>query len=221
MKSPPAGLTPNTGFSRLAAIDALRGLVMVIMALDHVRDFFHAGAMAGASPTNLSQTTPILFFTRWITHFCLPVFMFTAGVGIFFVGRRSENKRQLSGYLVKRGVWLIALELTVMQLLYNFNLSFNFILLLLVLWIFGICMLAMAALIHLPIRWLALISVVAIVFHNCLDGLNATRFGSGAWAWNLIHEPGVLSVGGHPVLVTYTLLPSVRSSGWNCRSGVD
>jgi uncharacterized membrane protein len=181
---------------------------MVIMALDHVRDFFPAGAMVG-SPTNLNQTTPILFFTRWITHFCLPVFMFTAGMGIFFVGRRSESKGQLSRYLVQRGIWLIVLELTAMQLLYNFNFSFSSIVLLLVLWIFGICMLTMAALIHLPVRWLAFISVVAIVFHNCLDGINAAQFGSGAWVCNLIHQPGVLSVAGHPVLVTYTLVPWV------------
>src|SRR6476661_5833852 len=134
--------TPAT---RLMSIDALRGLVMIIMALDHVRDFFHADAML-FSPTDLSRTTPTLFFTRWITHYCLPAFMFAAGMGVYLYGR-SRTKGQLSRFLWTRGLWFIALELTVMRLAYNFNFSLRFLILLLILWIFGICMLAMAALV--------------------------------------------------------------------------
>src|SRR6476469_8118397 len=124
--------------TRLLSIDALRGLVMVIMALDHVRDFFHADAMI-FSPTDLTRTTPVLFFTRWITHYCLPVFMFAAGMGIFLYGR-SRTKGELSRFLWTRGLWFIVLELTVMRFAYNFNLSSRFPIILLILWIFGICM---------------------------------------------------------------------------------
>src|SRR6266581_8657850 len=197
---------PRSG-SRLSSIDALRGAVMIVMALDHVRDFFHVGAMS-FSPTDLTQTTPALFLTRWITHFCLPVFMFAAGMGAFLFGQR-HTKSQLSRFLWTRGIWFVVLELTVMQFAYNFNFSLRFLILLLVLWIFGICMIAMAALIHLPIRWLATVSVAVIVLHNCLDGINPARFGSVSWLWNLLHQPGVIPVAGKMVLVTYTLLPWV------------
>ena len=147
--------------TRLLSIDALRGLVMVIMALDHVRDFFHADAMV-FSPTDLTRTTPVLFFTRWITHYCLPVFMFAAGMGVYLYGR-SWTKGELSRFLWTRGLWFIALELTVMRFAYNFNFSLRFLILLLILWIFGICMLAMAALVYVPVRWLAALSVAVIV----------------------------------------------------------
>jgi uncharacterized membrane protein len=193
--------------SRLSSIDALRGAVMIIMALDHVRDFFHLGAMS-FSPTDLSQTTAALFFTRWITHFCLPVFMFAAGMGAFLFGQRV-TRRQLSRFLWTRGLWFIVLELTVMQLAYNFNFSLRSLILLLVLWIFGICIIAMAALIHLPVRWLAALSVAVMVLHNSLDRINPARFGSFALVWNLLHQPGVVPVAGEMVLVSYTLLPWV------------
>jgi uncharacterized membrane protein len=212
-ETPGADSHPQPG-SRLFAIDALRGSVMIIMALDHVRDFFHIGAMS-FSPTNLNLTTPFLFFTRWITHYCLPVFMFAAGMGAFFFLQR-HSRRQLSRFLWTRGLWFIVLELTVMQLAYNFNFSFRFRILLLILWIFGICMIAMAALVYLPIRWLAVLSVAGILLHNCLDGINAMRFGSSAWAWNLLHQPGVISVGGKLALVPYTFLPwiAVMAAGF-------
>lgn len=189
---------------------------MVIMALDHVRDFFHVGAMS-FSPTDLTKTTPALFFTRWITHFCMPVFVFTAGMGAFLWGQRNHTKAQLSRFLSTRGVWFIVLELTVMQLAYNFSFSPHYTILLLVLWIFGICMIAMAALIHLPVRWLAALSVAVIVFHNCLDRIKASQFGSAAWVWNLLHQPGVVSIAGKGVLVSYPLVPwiAVMAAGFS------
>jgi len=200
--------------TRLLSIDALRGLVMVIMALDHVRDFFHADAMV-FSPTDLTRTTPVLFFTRWITHYCLPVFMFAAGMGVYLYGR-SRTKGELSRFLWTRGLWFIVLELTVMRFAYNFNFSLRFFILLLILWIFGICLLAMAALVYVPMRWLAVLSVAVIVLHNCLDGIRAQQFGSGAWAWNLLHQPGVIPVAGKMTLVTYTFLPwiAVMAAGF-------
>jgi uncharacterized membrane protein len=189
---------PST--SRLASIDALRGLVMIIMALDHTRDFFHIGAMS-FSPTDLTRTTAVLFFTRWITHFCLPVFMFTAGLGVFLYGRGKPSAR-LSRFLWTRGLWFIVLELTVMQVAYSFNLPFHFMVLLLVLWIFGLCMLAMAALIYLPVRWLAALSIAVMLLHNLLDGI-----GFKNPLWNMLHQPGVFPVAGKLVLVSYPLLP--------------
>lgn len=202
--------------SRLTSLDALRGGVMILMALDHVRDFFHAGAMS-FSPTDLAKTTTILFFTRWITHFCLPVFMFAAGAGAYLWWRQGDHtKRQLSDFLWTRGVWFVLLELTVMQLSYSFNLSPRFPVLLLILWIFGICMIVMAALVYLRMSWLLLVSVSAIALHNCLDGIQASRFGSGAWLWNIFYQPGVFTVTGKSILVTYTLLPwaAVMAAGF-------
>jgi uncharacterized membrane protein len=194
--------------SRLSSIDALRGIVMIFMALDHVRDFFHFGAMS-FSPTDLTKTTPILFFTRWITHFCMPLFMFTAGMGAFLFLQHNHTRAQLSRFLWTRGLWFILLEVTVMQLAYNFNFSSRYILLLLVLWIFGICFVVMAGLIYLPIRWLTILSVVVIVFHNCLDGIDAKRFGTAAPIWNVLHQPGVFKIGGRLVLISYPLIPWV------------
>jgi uncharacterized membrane protein len=208
----PASLAkPGT---RLLSIDALRGLVMIIMALDHVRDFFHADAMV-FSPTDLARTTPVLFFTRWMTHYCLPVFMFAAGMGVYLYGR-SHSKGELSRFLWTRGLWFIALELTVMRFAYNFNFSLRFLILLLILWIFGICLLAMAVLVYVPMRWLAALSVAVIVLHNCLDTLRAQQFGPAAWVWNLLHQPGVIPLAGKMALVTYTFLPwiAVMAAGF-------
>src|SRR3954469_10353863 len=104
----------ETSGARLTSVDAVRGAVMILMALDHVRDFFHRGAMS-FSPTDMARTTPALFITRWITHFCAPVFMFAAGAGAFLWWQRNQSKSGLSRFLWTRGIWLIILELTVMQ----------------------------------------------------------------------------------------------------------
>jgi uncharacterized membrane protein len=193
--------------TRIGSVDALRGLVMILMALDHVRDFFHRGAMT-SSPTDLSRTTPLLFFTRWVTHFCLPVFMFTAGAGAFlWWKRRDRTQGELARFLWTRGIWFVLLELTVMQLAYNFNFSAGNLILLLILWIFGLCMLAMAALVHLPVRWLAVFGIAVVAGHNLLDRFRASDFGSAAWAWMLLHQPGILKLGSRAALVTYTVLP--------------
>src|SRR5581483_11120391 len=207
---------PTKPTARLTSIDALRGLVMILMALDHVRDFFHIGAMS-FSPTDLTKTTTILFLTRWITHFCLPVFMFAAGVGAFLWLRRGgRTNRQLSFFLWTRGLWFVVLELTVMQFAYDFNISARYPIFLLILWIFGICMLVMAALIHLRPSWLLMLSLLVIVGHNCLDRITAAQFGSAAWVWNLIHQPGSLNAGGKSIVMPYTLVPwiAVMAAGF-------
>ncbi len=194
---------------RLSSIDALRGAVMVIMALDHTRDFIHNGAMS-FSPEDLSRTTPLLFLTRWITHFCAPVFMFTAGVGAFLWWQRNRTKGQLSRFLWTRGLWLILLELSVMRLAYNFNLSMRFPILLLVLWALGGSMIALAALVYLPIRVLTILSVSVIALHNLLDGIQGTG------VWNLIHQVGGFPLAGYVVVVGYPLIPwiAVMAAGF-------
>jgi uncharacterized membrane protein len=193
--------------SRLLSLDALRGTVMVIMAIDHIRDFFDRSAMA-FSPTDLTQTTPILFFTRWITHFCLPVFLFCAGAGAFLWWKRgNRTKRELSWFLLTRGLWFIILELIVMNFAYNFNISSQNLILLLVLYIFGACMILLSALIHLPLRLLAAVSIAIIALHNLLDPIRAESFGSHAWAWNLFHQPGVFTALERAFLVIYPIFP--------------
>lgn len=203
--------------SRVVAIDALRGGVMVLMALDHVRDFVHRAAMT-ASPTDLATTTPAIFLTRWVTHICAPVFMFTAGLGAYLWWRRGATRPQLSRFLATRGLWLVGLELTVMRLAYNFNLSQTYPVLLIVLWVLGLCMICLAALVWLPIRVLGLASVVIIGLHNCLDSLTAAQLGVAPGLWNLIHQPGVFLLAGLPIIVAYPLVPwvAVMALGFSC-----
>src|SRR5689334_10645052 len=186
---------------RLESIDALRGLVMIIMALDHVRDFIHSGAMTGASPTNLVTTTPILFMTRWITHFCAPVFMLTAGLGAYFY-LQGRTKGQLSKFLVTRGLWLIVLELTLMQFAYNFNLSTANPIFLLVLYVLGACMVILAALIWLPLPLLATFSIATIALHNFADAVR-----SQSPAWLLLHQIGAFPFAGRIWITAYSLVP--------------
>ena len=203
-------MIPRAGLSaRLTSIDALRGAIMVIMALDHTRDFFHMGAMA-FSPEDLARTTPILFFTRWITHICAPVFLFTAGIGAFLrLQRPGSTKGQLSRFLWTRGLWLVAIELTVMRLAMNFSLDARYPVLLLVLWSLGISMIALAALMHLPRRVLVIASLAVLALHNTLDGLQAQQFGTFSWLWQMLHQQGVFIVFGVPFVVAYPVLPCI------------
>jgi len=198
MPSRPSAAPPA---SRVEAIDALRGGVMILMALDHVRDFVHRGAMS-ASPTDLATTTPILFLTRWVTHLCAPTFMLTAGLGAFLWWQRGRTRTQLSAFLLSRGVWLMLLEVTVMRWAYDFDLVRRYPVLLLVLWVLGLCMIGLAALVWLPIPALATLSLAVIVLHNVLDSVTA-----GPGAWNLFHQPGAFTIAGIPVIVGYPLIP--------------
>lgn len=193
--------------SRVPSIDALRGLVMIIMALDHTREFFHAGAMS-FQPDDLTRTTAALFLTRWITHICAPVFLFTAGVAAFFWWRRGRTKSQLSRFLWKRGLWLVVLELTVLRFAMFFSLTSGLVILS-VLWVLGWSMVALGVLVHVPVRVLAALSVAVIALHNLADGIAATQFGSAAWLWNILHQPGIFRVGEAIVLVAYPLVPWV------------
>lgn len=191
---------------RLLPVDALRGAVMIIMALDHVRDFIHRGAMSGASPTDLATTTPILFLTRWITHVCAPVFMLAAGMGAYFYlqrggGAGGRSKGQLAWFLISRGLWLIVLEVTLMQVAYNFNLATTYPIFLLVLWALGACMIILAGLVWLPLPLIAGLSVATIVLHHLADGMRV----QGAAA--LLHQVAVFPLFGRIIIAPYTLVP--------------
>ena len=191
--------------SRLQAIDAFRGLIMIVMALDHVRDFFHRSAF---SPEDLARTTPVLFFTRWITHFCAPGFAFMAGMGAFlWWSRRQRSRADLTRYLLTRGLWLLLLEVTVMRLAFNFSFSLQYPVLLLVFWSLGGSMIALALLVQLPVRVLAALSIAIIALHNFLDPVTAAQFGAAAPLWNVLHQPGAFPVAGMFVVVGYPLLP--------------
>ena len=182
---------------RLAPVDALRGLVMIVMALDHVRDFVHRAAMS-SSPTDLRTASAVLFFTRWLTHFCAPVFMLTAGVGAYMYWRRGERtKGELSWFLATRGLWLIALELTVMQLAYNFDVSASYPVFLLVLWVLGACMIILAALVWLPMPVLAVGAAAVVVLHHLLDRTPLP----------LLHQASAVPFAGRVFIAPYTLIP--------------
>jgi uncharacterized membrane protein len=192
---------------RVQSVDALRGAVMIIMALDHVRDFVSSAAMS-FSPTDLSQTTASLFFTRWITHFCAPVFAFTAGMSAFLWMRRDRTKGQLSRFLLTRGLWLILLELTVLRWILFLQFGWtNQLIILSVIWMLGLSMIVLAGLIHLPTSWLAALSVVVIAGHNYFDSVKSASFGHAAWLWDILHVQSVFPLFGANLLVAYPLVP--------------
>jgi len=182
---------------------------MILMALDHTRDYFHSSAML-FDPEDTARTTTALFFTRWITHFCAPVFMFTAGLGAFCWRQAGHTTGQLSAFLVKRGLWLVLLELTVLRLAYNFSLL-NGPVVLTILWALGWSMVALALLVHLPTRALAVLSVTVIALHNLTDPLVAD-----SWLWKIAHQRGVIQVPGALIVVGYPLVPwlAVMSAGF-------
>lgn len=193
--------------TRLDAVDLLRGLVMVIMALDHTRDFFHSGALL-FDPTDLTKTTPALFFTRWITHFCAPVFVFLAGTGAFLSLSRGKTKPQLSWFLLTRGVWLIFLELTVVRFGWFFNLNLADFVFVQVIWAVGWSMLALAALIYLPLWAAAAFGVSMIAGHNLLDRVGPESFGALGWLWRVLHVQGPIEhPSGFMFMVQYPLIP--------------
>ena len=204
--------------NRVTSIDALRGVVMILMALDHVRDFIHHEAMLGASPTDLERTTPLLFFTRWVTHVCAPVFILTAGLGASLWAERGRSRAQLAGFLLTRGLWLVLLELTVMRFAYNFTFSAEYPVFLLVLWVLGACMMALAACVWMPTRALMAAALATIALHNLLDPIRAATFGAAAGVWNLLHQVGAFRLAGLTVIVGYPLVPwiAVMAFGLAC-----
>lgn len=195
-----------TGRQRIQSIDVLRGIVMVIMALDHTRDFFHINAMTD-TPTNMATTSPALFFTRWITHFCAPVFVFLSGTAAFLNGQKKTTAA-LSRFLLSRGLWLIVVEFALVSLALTFNPLYNTIFLE-VIWATGISMVLLALLIHLPFRMLLIIGLLIFFFHNLLDYPEAARNGQLNIVWSFIHgrNAAVNLNDSHILLLGYSFLP--------------
>lgn len=192
---------------RVDSIDILRGLVMVIMALDHSRVFF---SHLRFEPETLAQTYYALFFTRWVTHFCAPLFFFLAGTGAFFYGRR-RTPAELSRFLWTRGLWLIVLEFTVVGTAWTFQVPFGFFG---VIWALGASMVLMAAAVRLPIRWLGAVSVLMIAAHNLLDPIRPKQFGSLAWLWTILHARGFALLPFQiPQFVLFQIIPWVGVMG--------
>ena len=198
---PVGGLT-RSGAVRLDALDILRGIVICLMVLDHVRDYFHASGQF--DPMDVAQTHPLLYLTRFITHFCAPTFVLLAGVSAFLQKANGKTTAELSRFLVTRGVWLIVLELTVINVGWQFVPTLAF---LQVIWAIGWSMLALAALVWMPWRAVLAIGVAIIAGHNLLDGITAQSLGGWGIVWTFLHEQGLAPVAGVPVLFAYPVLP--------------
>lgn len=190
---------------RFEALDLLRGLTMVIMALDHSRSFFSMGFILSA-PLDLSVTNIAVFLTRWITHFAAPTFMFLAGIGLYFASAR-RTKNELAFLAFSRGLWLILLELTLVGFFWSFSIDFYYKPKVGVLFAIGISMIVMAGLIYLPKWTIALIVITMILGHNTLDNITPETFGKLAWVWQLLHVPGSFYVGLFEVQVIYPFIP--------------
>ena len=189
---------------RIESIDLLRGIVMIIMALDHVRDYFHHDAYI-FDPTDLTQTNLPLFFTRWITHFCAPVFMFLAGVSAQLYGIKNGRKA-ISFFLLTRGIWLILLELFVVSLGWTFNTHFT-VYILQVIWAFGISMIVLSALVYARKGVILAIGIALIAGHNLLDGVHVAGNGAPAFLWAFLHEQRPFIYGDYLFFMGYPILP--------------
>jgi uncharacterized membrane protein len=190
--------------ARLLAIDLLRGLIIVLMALDHTRGFWGSTSF---NPTDLAYTTPAWFFTRWITHFCAPLFIVLTGVSAYLYGEKVQSRAALQRYLCSRGIWLIFLEISVINLSWQFAYPSVF---LQVIWVIGCSMLMLALLIYLPRTWLLLFSLTCIGLHNLLDDTNINQLlGNQHWIWNVLHQKGHIPLAEHGFFigVTYPMLP--------------
>ncbi|HZS57921.1 MAG TPA: heparan-alpha-glucosaminide N-acetyltransferase domain-containing protein [Gemmatimonadaceae bacterium] len=203
---------------RLDSVDLLRGIVMVLMALDHTRDFALAATFQ-MSPTDLSKTTAAIFFTRWVTHFCAPIFVLLAGTGSYLQLQRGKSRAELARFLVTRGLWLVVLEFTAVRCLWLWDFDYaHYLGMAQVIWAIGVSMFALGLL----VRWvspgtLGVIGLVIVSLHNLLDRFPSAFWfpGSGpapsalATVWKLLHGAGFTQLGAHgPLLLTgYALIP--------------
>lgn len=196
MKESPAGQ------QRYASIDLMRGSVMVLMVLDHTRDFLGSSSF---DPRNVSDL--FLFLTRWVTHFCAPVFMLLAGASAWFALQKYDKRWDATRYLFLRGIWLIVLELTVVRFAWTFQFASNFIILQ-VLWVLGLGMIFLSLLVHLPPTLVGVIGSVIILTHNLVDPIQAANLGPLSWLWSLLHEPHLFQHdSGRQVWALYPLIP--------------
>jgi uncharacterized membrane protein len=204
---------------RVYSIDFLRGIVMMIMLLDHTRDFVYHGALL-TDPTDPATTTVPLFFTRWITHYCAPTFVFLSGVSIYLQKMNGKSAAELSRFLFTRGLWLIFLEFTLVRLGFVFNLDYSFFGVMQVIWVIGLSMIVMAGLVYLPVRIVGAFGLLLIVLHNLLDRFQvppATAFAGhpppdlSQILWMILHQPGVIPLfgGASSSFLAYPFIPWV------------
>ena len=203
-KNPSLNQSSASGTKRITSIDLLRGIVMIIMALDHTRDYFHADNFL-YNPTDMSETNPPVFFTRWITHFCAPVFVFLAGTSAFLAGQR-KSKKEMAAFLVKRGIWLMILELTIVNFGWSFNPAFPFTKLQ-VIWVLGFSMVLMSAMIFLPLKYILTIGLVLLFGHNLMDNIHASGNTFRDFLWAELHERQRFYFNGHTIATSYPVLP--------------
>lgn len=197
----PAG--PLSAGIRLSSIDMLRGLVIILMVLDHTRDYFLLNGFT-TDATNPQTSYPALYATRWITHLCAPSFVFLAGVSALLKGARDGDMKSLSWFLFSRGLWLIVLELTVIGFGWSFAVGAPF---LQVIWAIGIGMIVLAALVWAGPRVVLALGIAIIAGHNLLDPIDPPDLGQAAPLWNFIHQFGFPNVGGVTVFLAYPALP--------------
>jgi uncharacterized membrane protein len=188
---------------RVESIDVLRGLVMLLMAIDHTRDYFSSAPIDPADPVH---SWPALFFTRWITHLCAPGFILLAGASVY-LQRQRKSAVTLTRSLIQRGLWLIVLEVTVV----SFGWSFGFGMpILQVIWVIGISMIVLAGLQWLPLPAVGAFGLIVIFGHDLFDRIHAKNLGHWSDAWYILHERGVLTLHTHPVAVYgYPVIPWV------------
>jgi uncharacterized membrane protein len=192
--------TSNRSY-RIESIDVLRGLLMVIMALDHARDYFSGAPIDPADPVH---SWPALFVTRWITHICAPGFILLAGTSVY-LQRQRKSAAQLTRFLIQRGLWLIVIEITLVSLGWSFNIGMP---ILQVIWVIGASMIVLAGLQWLPLTAIGIFAAVIIFGHDLLDRIQAASLGNWSDAWLFLHERGLLIVHHQPVaLLGYPLLP--------------
>ena len=198
--------TPGRTTSRITSLDFVRGVVMILMAIDHVR--VYSGVPAGGP-------TPGVFFTRWVTHFCAPAFVFLAGTGAFFLGRKLGDTKALAKFLVTRGLLLVALELTVLHVAWTFTFDFTH-LLAGVIWMLGWCMVIMAALVQLRPAVVGVIGLAIIVGQNLIAPFAGVMPQSTQWFWQLLYLGGEVKVGPTSLSILYVIVPwiGVMAAGY-------
>ncbi len=190
---------------RIESIDILRGIVMIIMALDHARDYLHFNGLY-SDPLDLTVTTPSLFFTRWITHFCAPTFIFLSGLSAYLQSLR-KTKKELSIFLIKRGLWLILLEITVNTFTWSFNPFYNLINMQ-VLWAIGVSMIILGLLVRLPYKIILIVGLLIVFGHNLMDIPEARNGFDGGFLWNLMHHEFLFRLNAdHYIDFFYPFLP--------------
>lgn len=195
---------PSIKSSRIESIDILRGLVMVLMALDHTRDYFHYGSFF-SNPTDIETTTPFLFFTRFITHYCAPVFIFLAGTSAFLYGSK-KSKSALFKFLITRGFWLILLSLVVNNFLWKFDVTYSLISFQ-VIWAIGLCMILLSLVIYIPIKGLLALGIILVAGHNLLDSIVLQGSSFKSIIWYILHQRQFISIGGRMFSFAYPIIP--------------